>query len=201
MEQLHTSYASLGRDFKGTFDELVRQLKEQQNEAERLRDTMVDANKDMAEKNSTSTTKLASLIEEERTQQANEREALLSQISALVNSTTKKQQDRVAAALDGIRGDFDSQRDEHVVANSSFVTNSQSWALRSQDVVNKVIESRESIKMKIKSDFAVSSIIELHTMYLLTSSRLLMVTPKLCVRSRNQSTIPRSIRSRNRCNT
>jgi kinesin family protein 11 len=133
-------------------------LDEQQSEAERLRDQMVKANEELAQRNSASNARLAALMEEERKQQATEHEALMSQMSALINSTTKKQQDRIAATLEGVRSEFDEHRDVHNKANKVFITDSQSWSSRAQELVGHVIESRESVKTKIKSDFAVSTI-------------------------------------------
>jgi kinesin family protein 11 len=155
--QLHTSYASLGRDFKTTFDDLVRQMNEQQTEAEQLREQMSKANEELAQRNYASNSRLAELIEQEREQQASEREALMSQISTLINSTTKKQQDRVAATLDSVRIEFDASHETHSKENESFVAGSSAWSSKAQEMVGKVVESRESVKNKIKTDFAVCS--------------------------------------------
>ncbi|KIW01515.1 uncharacterized protein PV09_06993 [Verruconis gallopava] len=155
--QLHTSYASLGKDFKTTFDDLVRRLNEQQSEAEKLQDQIVKANEELALRNNEAEARLAALIEEEQQQQATEREALMSQISALINSTAKKQQDRVATALSSVRCQMDQSRAAHGQVHEAFITGSQSWSAQAQALVSSVVESRESVKTKIKSDFAVAN--------------------------------------------
>ena len=66
--QLHTSYASLGRDFKTTFDDLIRQMNEQQVEAEDLRQQMSQANEELAKRSATSNARLAAFVEAEREQ-------------------------------------------------------------------------------------------------------------------------------------
>jgi kinesin family protein 11 len=156
-------------------------MNEQQSEAERLRDQMVNANQELSQKNNVSNTRLAALMEEEREQQATERAALMSQISALINSTTKKQQDRVAATLDSVCGDLDQHHELHSRANDVFVTGSQSWSSQAQQLIGKVVDSRESVKAKIKSDFAVSDLRLLSVLPSANSLRLQTRIPTHCV--------------------
>jgi kinesin family protein 11 len=52
--QVHSSYASLGRDFKTTFDDLVKDLNDQQAENERLHQQVLDANVALIAANKTS---------------------------------------------------------------------------------------------------------------------------------------------------
>jgi kinesin family protein 11 len=153
--QLHTSYASLGRDFKTTFDDLVRHMNEQQAEAEQLRTQMSRANEELAQRNSASGDRMKALMEQEQEQQALEREALMSQISALINSTTKKQQDRVAATLDSVKVEFDTSQQVHSKENESFIAGSAAWSTKAQELVGKIVDSREHVKNKIKTDFTV----------------------------------------------
>jgi kinesin family protein 11 len=154
--QLHSSYASLGKDFKTTFDDLIRHMNEQQTEAERLREQITGANVELAKQNSASTARIAVLMEEEREQQARERETLMSQISALIASTTQKQQARVTSTLDSVRMEIDQHQDVHNKENEAFVEGGLEWSSRAQGLVGKVVESRETVKNKIKTDFAVS---------------------------------------------
>jgi kinesin family protein 11 len=119
---------------------------------------MVKANEELAQRNNASNARLAAIMDEERLQQATEREVLMSQISALISSTSKKQQDRVTANLDSVRGELGEHGETHSRATVAFVVESQLWSSRVQQLVGNVIESRDGVKTKIKSDFAVSSI-------------------------------------------
>ena len=201
--QLHLSYASLGKDFKTTFDDLVRQMNEQQAEADRLREEMSQANQELARLNNDSNARLAALMEHEREQQDAEREAMMAQISALINSTTKKQQDRVAATLDTFRGEVDQHHEVHNGQNEAFIEGGSAWSTRAQELVGKVVESRESVKNKIKTDFAVSPI-SITTELLdriLMLLRLRMPIQIHCGRSQSLCMTRRYRLSRSRCNT
>ena len=175
-------------------------MNDQQADAEQLREQMSLANEKLAQRNNTSNARLAALMEEEREQQASEREALMSQISALINSTTKKQQDRVAATLDSVRSELDENHSVHTKDNEAFIAGSAAWSSKAQELVGKVAESRDIVKNKLKSDFAVSPLlIRLPACSLIVAFRLRTRILNPCVRSRSLSTIRQCRRSRTRC--
>jgi kinesin family protein 11 len=154
--QVHSSYASLAKDFKNTFDELIRELNEQQSEAERLRHQIVQANNELSLKNSASTMRLSSLLEDEKQTQALERQSLLSQITALINSTAEKQHSRVEQGITSVQTEIGEHRAAHNQVHEMFVAEGNQWSEQSQAIVSKATKSREIVKTKIKSDFAVS---------------------------------------------
>jgi kinesin family protein 11 len=154
--QLHASYASLGQDFKGTFNDLVRELNEQKSGAEKLRLQIVEANNELALKNSASTMRLSTLLEEERQTQAVERQALLSQIAAMVNSTAQKQEQRVEQGIASIRTEFNESATMHNTTHEAYIVGERQWSAQSDELVSKVIRSRDNVKNKIKTDFVVS---------------------------------------------
>jgi kinesin family protein 11 len=154
--QLHASYASLGQDFKSTFNDLVRDLNEQKLGAEKLHLQIVAANNELAVKNSASTIRLSTLLEEEKQTQATERQALLSQITSLINSTTQMQEQRVEQGIASIRTEFDEHATIHSKVQETYVEDEQQWCTQSDELVNKVVRSRDNVKNKIKADFAVS---------------------------------------------
>jgi kinesin family protein 11 len=156
--QLHASYASLGQDFKSTFNDLVRELNEQKSGAEKLRLQIVAANNELAVKNSASTIRLSTLLEEERQTQAAERQALLTQITTLINSTTQKQEQRVEQGITSIRTEFDDAAAVHSKVQETYAVDEREWCAQSDELVSKVIRSRDSVKNKIKTDFAVSDL-------------------------------------------
>ena len=58
--------------------------------------------------------------------------------------------------IESVRGELEAQATTHSKANDAFVREGHQWSERSQEIVDKVIKSRDSVKSKIKSDFAVS---------------------------------------------
>lgn len=154
---MHASYASLGKDFKGTFDTLVRELNEQKSGAEKLRQQIVEANNELAVKNTASTIRLTTLLEEERETQAAERQVLLTQITSLINSTAQKREKRIESGIASIRTEFDEHSVAHGKAHEDYVAGERLWAEQSDEIVNNVIRSRDNVKSKLKADFAVSA--------------------------------------------
>jgi kinesin family protein 11 len=155
--QVHSSYASLGRDFKATFDDLVKDLNEQQAENERLHQHVLEANTALVKANKVSQGQITHIIDEEKQKSAEERQRLLSQITALVSATADAQEIRLNEKLSTVSDDIS-------VANTSFETKQgtysegvHAWANRSQDILAGVSKSRDTVKTKIKSDFAVRS--------------------------------------------
>jgi kinesin family protein 11 len=173
--QLHASYASLGQDFKGTFNDLVRELNEQKSGAEKLRLQIIAANNELRVKNNASTVRLSTLLEEERQTQAEERKELLSQITSLICSTTQQQEQRVKQGIASIRTEFDAHAGTHGKVQDAYVVGEQQWSAQSDELVGKVIKSRENVKTKIKADFAVS--------VLFPHFRLLLTIPADCERA------------------
>lgn len=122
-----------------------------------MRHEIVLANNELALKNSASTMQLSTLLEEEKHTQALERQALLSQITALVNATSEKQQLRVEQGITSVQIEIDEHGVAHGQAHETFVNGGRQWSERSQAIIDKAIQSRETVKTKIKSDFAVGS--------------------------------------------
>jgi kinesin family protein 11 len=160
--QLHASYASLGQDFKGTFNDLVRELNDQKSGAEKLRLQIITANNELKVKNSASAIRLSTLLVEERQTQAAERHALLSQITSLINSTTQQQEQRVEQGIASIRTELDEHANMHDKVQEAYAVDEQQWSAQSDELVSKAIRSRDNVKNKIKADFAVSILLPRH---------------------------------------
>lgn len=131
-------------------------MNDQQSEAEKLRHQITQANNELALKNSTSTIRLSTVLEDEKRTQALERQALLSQITALIDSTAEKQQMRVEQGITSVQTELGEHGAAHGQVHDSFVTEGHQWSERSQAIVNKAMKSRETVKTKIKSDFTAS---------------------------------------------
>ena len=153
---MHSSYASLGRDFKSTFDDLVKHLNEQQAEANQLRQQIVQADMALLAANSTAQNKLAQVINEEKLKAAEERQHLLTQITSLVNSTAEAQESRMTSKIIGVSEGIDSAHAAYNTVYGVYNQGMDNWSEKSKELVSSVVGSRDSVKTKIKADFAVS---------------------------------------------
>jgi kinesin family protein 11 len=155
--QVHSSYASLGRDFKTTFDDLVKDLNDQQAENERLHQQVLDANAALIAANKTSQGQIAHIVDEEKHKAAEERHRLLSQITALVSATADAQEMRLSEKLSGVSKDLVTANTSFEAKQDTYTEGITSWSSRSQDILAGVSKSRDAVKTKIKSDFAAAT--------------------------------------------
>lgn len=153
-DQIHSSYASLGRDFKTTFDDLVKRLNCQQEEANALRRQILAANQELVAANQRTQDHLAGFMAQEQASADKEREALLTQITALIQSSADAQATRIDGQLQNLGGSISSANAEHLKAQESYCQGMDSWTDQSKDIVGSILKSRDSVKTKVKADFA-----------------------------------------------
>ncbi|KAF2738438.1 kinesin-domain-containing protein [Polyplosphaeria fusca] len=152
--QIHTSYSSLGREFKATFDTLTTNLAEQQAENERLHGQILQANAALVEANKTAQGRIVEVIDDEQTKAADERQRLLAQITSLINASAEAQNHRLSERLSGVSSAIDSSHDEHNKREAAYSKAMSSWSAKSKDIVTGVAKARDGIKTRIKADFA-----------------------------------------------
>jgi kinesin family protein 11 len=155
--QVHASYASLGRDFKTTFDDLVKDLNEQQAENERLHAQVVEANAALIEANKASQGHLVQVVNEEKQKSVEDREQLLSQITALINANAEAQEKRLDDKLAVVREEIDVANVAFETKQGAYTEGVNAWTDKSRDILAGVSKSRDAVKTKIKSDFAVAT--------------------------------------------
>ncbi|KAK7544460.1 P-loop containing nucleoside triphosphate hydrolase protein [Phyllosticta citribraziliensis] len=155
--QLHASYASLGRDFKTTFDDLIKQLNEQQGEVDSLRKQISEANLEVLRANRATQSSLVSVIEEEKLKAAAEKEALLAQMTALINNNSTSQEQRIAERIASVSQSIDSANTGLETANQSYGEGMDAWSGKASELISGVVKSRENVKTKIKADFAAAN--------------------------------------------
>lgn len=155
--QVHASYASLGRDFKTTFDDLVKDLNEQQAENERLHQQVLEANSALIERNKTSQRELADFVAEEKEKSADDRQQLLSQITALINANADAQEKRLNDRLSTVSEEIGIASAAFETKEGAYTEGVNAWSNRSRDILAGVSKSRDIVKTKIKSDFAVAT--------------------------------------------
>jgi kinesin family protein 11 len=154
---LHTSYASLGRDFKSTFDDLICELQEQREESRKLREKMALANKELLIKNSQTWESFSKLLTEERIAAECERQNLVNQMVVLLNNTASTQEIRLGNMFTSIQAELSVHHEEHTRADTEFGKDGSRWAEKSEALTEKMIKSRDNIRTKIKSDFATAN--------------------------------------------
>jgi kinesin family protein 11 len=155
--QVHSSYASLGRDFKTTFDDLVKDLNDQQAENERLHQQVLEANAALVQANKASQGQIAHVLDEEKQKAAEERQSLLSQITALVCATADAQEMRLSEKLSGVSTELGAASTAFEAKQETYTEGINTWSSRSQDILAGVSKSRDAVKTKIKSDFAAAT--------------------------------------------
>jgi kinesin family protein 11 len=155
--QVHASYASLGRDFKTTFDDLVKDLNEQQAEIERLHQQVLEANAALVEANKASQSRLQQAIDEEKQQSAGDRQQLLSQITVLINGNAEAQEKKLDEKLAAVRAEITAANVAFETKQGAYTEGATAWSNRSRDILAGVSRSRDVVKSKIKSDFAAAT--------------------------------------------
>ena len=153
---MHTSYSSLGRDFKNLFDELVKHLNTQKAEADDLRHRLsVSVNASIQADFQTSKT-LESCLLEEREQAKADRQELLEQITSLVNGASQKQDNRWNNRVTAACGSMAQSQLTLKAADKSYNESMEVWSQKENLLVEEVLKSRESLKSNMKRDWTVS---------------------------------------------
>ncbi|TKA61241.1 hypothetical protein B0A55_12216, partial [Friedmanniomyces simplex] len=152
--QLQDSYVSLGKEFKGIFDSLIKHMNEQQVEAERLRQQIARANAGFVEAGRTSQQQLAQAMEAERQTAACEREALLAKITGLVNGSASQQEERLSGYLVSANKRTKTSEDAYYVAQQTYGSGMEAWNASVQGLVDSSVRSRDAVKTKLKGDWS-----------------------------------------------
>ncbi|KAF2110195.1 P-loop containing nucleoside triphosphate hydrolase protein [Lophiotrema nucula] len=155
--ELHSSYATLGREFKTTFDDLTKSLVEQQTENERLHHQIIDANVALAGANTAAQCRLVEVIDEEKLKAAEERQQLLVQISSLLSASAESQEKRLSDRISKVTEDARAAQAIHDVKQETYSESMGAWTSRSKVILAGVTKSRDGVKTRIKSDFAAAT--------------------------------------------
>ncbi|KAL8846020.1 MAG: hypothetical protein Q9221_008851 [Calogaya cf. arnoldii] len=151
--QLHTSYSSLGRDFKAIFEELVKHVNTQKAEADELRSQISTAARSAVQAEANMSSRLDSVLKEERAQAAEDRQNLLSQISLLVTNSGEAQDARWQSKINGIKTELTSSRSELESAEKKYSDSMGVWSEKENLLVEEVVKSRETLKSRMKKDW------------------------------------------------
>ncbi|OTB05715.1 hypothetical protein M426DRAFT_56522 [Hypoxylon sp. CI-4A] len=155
--QLHSSYSSLGKDFKSIFEDLLMHITSQKKESDSLREQLQSANETIVQSNTSISTQLQDVINDERRQAAEERRNLLTQITTLINTQAEAQESRLANKAVSIQ--------QNVKANSTALEGSMTqysqgmdaWNEKETQLLDQVAISRETLKNKLKDDWTTAN--------------------------------------------
>lgn len=155
-QHLHTSYSSLGKDFKSMFEELVQHLGSQRAESNSLRRQLEQASQVAIQANNSVTLQIQDVVEEERKRAAEDRQNLLMQITSLINSHAEQQESRLADKTSKIREQINGANKTFEGQVASYSSGMDRWASNEQKLLESVGQSRESLKTKLQEDWTVS---------------------------------------------
>ena len=150
---MHTSYSSLGRDFKNIFEELFKHLNSQYAEADVLRKQLTDATTAALQSERYASKQLQLVLDEERKEAAIDREKLLSQITSLVNATGSAQDERISNKIEAVRHDMTTATKEFETANAEYKNTMDVWSRKEGILIEEVLKSRDTLKQKMKKDW------------------------------------------------
>jgi kinesin family protein 11 len=154
--QLHTSYSSLGKDCKSVFEELLRHIRAQKAESDRLKHELEEASHAIVESNESVSTRIQEVLDEERAQAAVERQALLSQMTRLINSQAELQESRLADKAAVIQDTIADSNKTFKGSVSEYSAGMNAWSERDSKVLEEVTSSRDALKNRLKDDWTVS---------------------------------------------
>ncbi|KAI9745029.1 MAG: kinesin motor protein cin8 [Claussenomyces sp. TS43310] len=155
--QLHGSYSSLGRDFKSLFEELIKHVNSQKAEADDLRRHLAVASDAAMQANVAASSRLDTILCEERQQAAVDRESLLSQITDLFKAQGEAQDQRLHAKIGEVQRDVLSSKEAFQASNNAYSEGMDVWNDKEIKLVEEVLRSRETLKSKLKEDWVVAN--------------------------------------------
>ena len=155
--KLHNSYSSLGKDFKSIFEDLVRHITAQRSETDTLRLQLQSAMNTIVLQNASISTRVQETLDEERRQATEDRQKLMTQITALVNGQAESQEARMADRASQIQKSVADSNTSIEAAVSQYSQGMEAWDEREGQLLEDVKKSREQLKTKLKDDWTAAS--------------------------------------------
>lgn len=151
--QLHSSYAGLGRDFKAIFEDITRQLSSQKEEAEHLRVALSEANRQHIEATLKASDHLHANAEADRLAAQLDRQNLMTQITALIEASAAKQDERVEANVRSTQANLAASTSAFQQADQTYGEGMEKWIDHDRELLSKVNRSKDELKTKMKNDW------------------------------------------------
>lgn len=151
--QLHTSYSVLGKDFKAIFEDLVRHMTAQRSESDNLRRQLQSATSTIALQNASISSRLQEAVEEERRQAVDDRQKLLTQITALITIQAEAQESRLSERAAQVQKGLSESSTSLDGALVHYDEGMQAWDEKEGEMLEVVKKSRDQLKTKLKDDW------------------------------------------------
>lgn len=155
---LHTSYSAVGKDFKAVFEDLLRHMRAQKAESDRLRQELEEATQTIVESNESVSTRIQEVLDEERAQAATERQALLSQLTKLINSQAEVQESRLADKAALIQETISESNKTFEGGVAEYSAGMKAWSERDSKALEDISSSRDALKTRLKDDWTVGCV-------------------------------------------
>ncbi|KAJ3527580.1 hypothetical protein NM208_g10629 [Fusarium decemcellulare] len=143
--QLHNSYSTLGKDFKSIFEDLVKHITAQRAECDSLRRQLQAA------------TNTIDALQEERRQAVDDRQKLMSQISALINTQAETQESRLHEKATLIQKSVAECNTNLEQAVSLYGEGMVTWDTKEGELLDEVKKSRDQLKTRLKDDWTAAN--------------------------------------------
>jgi kinesin family protein 11 len=153
--QLHSSYSTLGKDFKYMFENMATHLDEQKNEVNKLRLQLQAANRQTVEANRKASFNLAQVLEDEHASSQAERETVMSQIRGLLEESHQKQNNRLKGKFDSLRTDISASGDSLEQATAQHDRHIDEWIFKEEQFCKDITASKDEIKTRMQNDWEV----------------------------------------------
>ncbi|KAI1422620.1 P-loop containing nucleoside triphosphate hydrolase protein [Xylaria sp. FL1777] len=155
---LHTSYSTLGKDFKAIFEELLKHNAAQRKESDDLRKQLQSATETIAQSNTSISAQIENAIDEERRQVAEERRTLLTQITSLINTQAEVQGSRLANKAASIQRSVKENTTTLEGSIAQYAQGMDGWNAREGQFLDEIATSRETLKSKLQDDWTAANI-------------------------------------------
>lgn len=156
-DELHQSYANLGREFKATFDGLVKSLNAQQAENDRLHAQVLEANTALLAANTHTQGRLAKVVDEEKQKSTEERQQLLQQITALMEANANAQDQRMDKRLASVGAELEAANAAFETQQGAYTSGVEAWNDQSKTIVAGVASSRDAMKSRLRGDYEMAT--------------------------------------------
>ncbi|KAJ6140369.1 hypothetical protein N7471_006855 [Penicillium samsonianum] len=151
--QLHSSYSTLGKDFKTMFEDMAKHLDEQKSEVHKLRLELQAANRQTVEANRKASSNLAQVLEEEHASAQAERETLMSHIRGLLEDSSHKQNNRLKGKFDTLRIDISASGDSLEQATAQHDRHIDEWIFKEEQFAKDITASKDELKTRMQNDW------------------------------------------------
>ena len=138
---------------KNIFEELVKHVNSQRDEANDLRQKASAAAREAIQADADVSARLEKCLKEERAQAFQDRQNLLAQITTLVNQSGEAQDSRWESSINAVRQDIASARSTLDTANEKHNTGMDVWTEKENLLAGEVLKSRDTLKSKMKDDW------------------------------------------------